>query len=121
MPEFVREERGQTIHTSVMQKMPSVHLKSVSMGSKFLAVLLPQTMSPSLATMYSLFYIHSHTWGYWTGASQGSLRMDLSVLLAARSLQENWRYQENISSKIGTIKDTNGMDLTEAEDINKRW
>ena len=23
--------------------------------------------------------------------------------------------------KIGTIKDTNGMDLTEAEDIKKRW
>ena len=24
-------------------------------------------------------------------------------------------------AKIGTIKDRNGMDLTEAEDINKRW
>ena len=24
-------------------------------------------------------------------------------------------------AKIGTIKDTNGMDLTEAEDIKKRW
>ena len=24
-------------------------------------------------------------------------------------------------SKIGTIKDRNGMDLTEAEDIKKRW
>ena len=23
--------------------------------------------------------------------------------------------------KMGTIKDRNGMDLTEAEDINKRW
>ena len=23
--------------------------------------------------------------------------------------------------KIGTIKDTNGMDLTEAKDIKKRW
>ena len=23
--------------------------------------------------------------------------------------------------KIGSIKDTNGMDLTEAEDIKKRW
>ena len=24
-------------------------------------------------------------------------------------------------TKMGTIKDRNGMDLTEAEDINKRW
>ena len=24
-------------------------------------------------------------------------------------------------AKMGTIKDRNGMDLTEAEDINKRW
>ena len=24
-------------------------------------------------------------------------------------------------AKMGSIKDTNGMDLTEAEDINKRW
>ena len=24
-------------------------------------------------------------------------------------------------SKLGTIKDRNGMDLTEAEDIKKRW
>ena len=31
------------------------------------------------------------------------------------------RYQENISCKVGTIKDRNGMDLTEAEDIKKRW
>ena len=30
------------------------------------------------------------------------------------------RYQGNISCKDGTIKDRNGMDLTEAEDI-KRW
>ena len=30
------------------------------------------------------------------------------------------RYQGNISCKDGTIKDRNGMDLTEAEDIKKR-
>ena len=30
-------------------------------------------------------------------------------------------YQGNISCKMGTIKDTNGMDLTEAEDPKKRW
>ena len=38
-----------------------------------------------------------------------------------RSLQENQRYQGNISCKDGTIKDRNGLDLTEAEDIKKRW
>ena len=38
-----------------------------------------------------------------------------------RSLQENQRYQGNISCKMGTIMDRNGMDLTEAEDIQKRW
>ena len=27
----------------------------------------------------------------------------------------------NIRAKMGTIKDRNGMDLTEAEDIKKRW
>ena len=26
-----------------------------------------------------------------------------------------------LHAKMGTIKDKNGMDLTEAEDINKRW
>ena len=35
--------------------------------------------------------------------------------------QENKRYQENISCKDGVIKDRNGRDLTEAEDIKKRW
>ena len=41
-----------------------------------------------------------------------------------RSLQENQRYQGDISTfhaKMGTIKDRNGMDLTKAEDIKKRW
>ena len=38
-----------------------------------------------------------------------------------RSLQENQRYQGNISGKDGHNKDRNSMDLTEAEDIKKRW
>ena len=29
--------------------------------------------------------------------------------------------KETFHAKMGTIKDKNGMDLTEAEDINKRW
>ena len=38
-----------------------------------------------------------------------------------RSLQENQRYKGTFPAKMGTIKDRNGMDLTEAEDIKKRW
>ena len=38
-----------------------------------------------------------------------------------RALQENWRYQGNISCKDSTINDRNGKDLTAAEDIKKRW
>ena len=38
-----------------------------------------------------------------------------------RSLQENERYQGNIHATMGTIKYRNGMDLTETEDIKKRW
>ena len=29
--------------------------------------------------------------------------------------------KEIFHAKMGSIKDTNGMDLTEAEDIKKRW
>ena len=38
-----------------------------------------------------------------------------------RNLFKKIRYQGNISCKDGTIKDRNCMDLTEAEDIKKRW
>ena len=31
------------------------------------------------------------------------------------------RYQGNFSCKVGTVKDRNGMDLTEAKDIKMRW
>ena len=37
-----------------------------------------------------------------------------------RSLQENQRYQRNISCKDGLNKGQNGVELTEAEDIKKR-
>ena len=32
-----------------------------------------------------------------------------------------WRYQGNISRKMGTMKDRNDIDLTKTEDINKKW
>ena len=38
-----------------------------------------------------------------------------------RTLQENQRYQRIFHVEMGTIKDRTGMDLTEAEDIKKRW
>ena len=38
-----------------------------------------------------------------------------------RSLQENQRYQGNISCKDGHNKDRNCRALTEAEDIKKKW
>ena len=37
-----------------------------------------------------------------------------------RDLFKNQRYQGTFHAKMGTIKDRNGMDLTEAEDIKKR-
>ena len=38
-----------------------------------------------------------------------------------RDLFKKMRYQRNISCKDRLNKDRNGMDLTEAEDIKKRW
>ena len=39
-----------------------------------------------------------------------------------KDLFKKIRYTKgNFHAKIGTIKDRNGMDLTEAEDIRKRW
>ena len=37
------------------------------------------------------------------------------------SLQENYCSKGTFHAKMDTIKDRNGMDLTEAEDIKKRW
>ena len=63
---------------------------------------------------------------------QGEIRKPSSVISAKeqrktiewkgqRSRQKNQRYQGNISCKDGLNKDRNGLDLTEAEDIKKRW
>ena len=38
-----------------------------------------------------------------------------------RDLFKKIRYQGNIHAKMGSVKDRNGRDLTEAEDIKKRW
>ena len=34
---------------------------------------------------------------------------------------ENWRYQITFHARTGMIKDRNGKNLTEAEEIKKRW
>ena len=38
-----------------------------------------------------------------------------------RDLFKKIRYQGTVHAKMGSIKNRNGMDLTEAEDIKKRW
>ena len=38
-----------------------------------------------------------------------------------RELFKKIRYKGTFHENVGTIKDRNGMDLTEAEDIKKRW
>ena len=38
-----------------------------------------------------------------------------------RSLEENWRYQGIFHAKMYIIRNRNGKDLTEAEEIKKRW
>ena len=38
-----------------------------------------------------------------------------------RDLKKITDTRENFHAKMGTKKDRNGMDLTEAEDIKKRW
>ena len=38
-----------------------------------------------------------------------------------RALQEKERYKGKFHAKMGTIKHRKSMDLTEAEDIKKRW
>ena len=38
-----------------------------------------------------------------------------------RNLQEIRDTKGTFHTKMGSIKDRNGMDLTEAEDIKKRW
>ena len=63
---------------------------------------------------------------------QGEIRKPSSVIYAKKQRKTiEWERLEkssrkldtkgNFHAKMGTIKDRNGMDLTEAEDIKKRW
>ena len=63
---------------------------------------------------------------------QGEIRKPSSVIKAKKQRKTielekkeicsiKLEISRNIYAKMGTIKDRNGMDLTEAEDIKKRW
>ena len=56
----VREERGQTLRTSVTQQTPSAGSKSASTGSRFPAGPLPQATSPSRSAMTVYFISLTH-------------------------------------------------------------
>ena len=53
---------------------------------------------------------------------QRIVKRDKKVFLSDKfkEIEENNR-MGTFQTKMGTIKDRNGMDLTEAEDIKKRW
>ena len=48
-------------------------------------------------------------------------RLEISSRRLEISSRELEIARETFHAKMGTIKDRNGMDLTEAEDIKKRW
>ena len=63
---------------------------------------------------------------------QGEIRKPSSVISAQKQRKTiEWERLEissrkldtkgTLHAKMGTVKDRNGMDLTEAEDIKKRW
>ena len=43
------------------------------------------------------------------------------MILSSHSFQKIRDTKGTFHAKMGSIKDRNGMDLTEAEDIKKRW
>ena len=52
---------------------------------------------------------------YWNGVLLPSLGKTRDLLRKIRDTKGTFH------AKMGSIKDRNGMDLTEAEDIKKRW
>ena len=47
--------------------------------------------------------------------------LDTTYILMTRDLKKIRDTKGKFHAKMGTIKDRNGMDLTEAKDIKKRW
>ena len=72
-------------------------------------------MSPTLA---GGFFTISATWEAWYGIEiEENNRMGKTRDLFKKIRDTKGTFH----TKMGTIKDRNGMDLTEAEDIKKRW
>ena len=49
------------------------------------------------------------------------MALDTTYILMTRDLKKIRDTKGKFHAKMGTIKDRNGMDLTEAKDIKKRW
>ena len=61
-------------------------------------------------------------WAAVYGVAQSRTRLKRLSSSSSRDLFKKIRDTKGIlHAKMGTIKDRNGMDLTEAEDIKKRW
>ena len=78
-------------------------------------------MAPSL---HSFSFILSSPLVYWAptdlrSSSFNVIYFSLFVLRKTRDLFKKIR--DTTGPKMGTVKDRNGMDLTEAGDIKKRW
>ena len=58
---------------------------------------------------------------YMTTGKTTALTRRTFVGRATADLQKGGDTKGTFQAKMGTIKDRNGMDLTEAEDIKKRW
>ena len=85
---------------------------------------------------YIYIYIHTHTHTHLKAEFQRIARRDKKAFLSdqCKEIEENNRIKNTrdlskkirdtkgiFHAKMGTIKDRNGMELTEAEDIKKRW
>ena len=61
-------------------------------------------------------------WAAVYGVAQSQTRLKRLSSSSSRDLVKKIRdTKETFHAKMGSIKDRNGMDLTEAEDIKKRW
>ena len=65
--------------------------------------------------MWALRSVTERSWGYFQGMENNRMeRLEIS----SRKLEIT---NGTLHAKMGSIKDRNGIDLTEAEDIKKRW
>ena len=98
--------------------------------------------NPKFLGLVKLFYKNGHTCFFFQSQIKSSVylwviiaRRDKKAFLSdqCKEIEENsrmgktrdlfkiWDTKGTFHAKMGSIKDRNGMDLTEAEDIQKRW